>query len=104
MVTGPQIDTGYIQPCECLLMPVVLISCSDCSVSRFDDLELAAYDYPPPTPVRQSSYRLGQGDMRMMLQLIQSGFATKGELLPTKLVVRESTGPAHALPGGREGR
>jgi DNA-binding LacI/PurR family transcriptional regulator len=75
----------------------------DCSVIGFDDLELAAYYCPPLTTVRQPSYRLGQAAMSMMLQLIESGVAPQGDLLPTELVVRETTGPAPALVSGREG-
>jgi DNA-binding LacI/PurR family transcriptional regulator len=76
----------------------------DCSVIGFDDLELAAYYCPPLTTVRQPTYRLGQGAMHMMLQLIQSGSALQSELLPTRLVVRETTGPAPDLASSREGR
>jgi DNA-binding LacI/PurR family transcriptional regulator len=76
----------------------------DCSVIGFDDLELAAYYCPPLTTVRQPSYRLSQAAMSMMLQLIKSGVALPGDLLPTELAVRETTGPAPALVSGREGR
>jgi DNA-binding LacI/PurR family transcriptional regulator len=76
----------------------------DCSVIGFDDLEQAAYYCPPLTTVRQPSYRLGQAAMSMMLKLIKSGIAPQGDLLPTELVVRETTGPAPALVSGREGR
>ena len=75
-----------------------------CSVIGFDDLELAAYYCPPLTTVRQPTYRLGQGAMHMMLQLIQSGSALQSELLPAKLVVRETTGLAPVLASGGEGR
>ena len=76
----------------------------DCSVIGFDDLEQAAYYCPPLTTVRQPGYRLGQAAMSMMLQLIQTGVAPQGDLLPTELVVRETTGPAPALLSGGEGR
>ncbi len=76
----------------------------DCSVIGFDDLEQAAYYCPPLTTVRQPSYRLGQAAMSMMLQLIESGVAPQGDLLPTELVVRETTGPAPALVSGGGGR
>jgi DNA-binding LacI/PurR family transcriptional regulator len=75
----------------------------DCSVIGFDDLEQAAYYCPPLTTVRQPSYRLGQAAMSMMLKLIEDGVAPQGDLLPTELVVRETTGPAPALVSGREG-
>jgi DNA-binding LacI/PurR family transcriptional regulator len=76
----------------------------DCSVIGFDDLEMADYCCPPLTTVRQSSYRLGQRAMRMLLQLIQGREDVEAEVLPAELVVRETTGPAPALAGGGEGR
>jgi len=75
----------------------------DCSVIGFDDLEMAAYYCPPLTTVRQPSYRLGQAAMSMMMQLIQSGAAPQGELLPAELIVRGTTGPAPGVVSGREG-
>lgn len=68
----------------------------DCSVIGFDDLDMAAYYCPPLTTVRQPSYRLGQRAMRMLLQLIQGREDVAAEILPAKLVVRETTGPVPA--------
>ena len=66
----------------------------DCSVVGFDDLEMAAYYWPPLTTVRQPRYRMGQEAMRMLLELIQGESDVQEEVLPTELVVRETTGPA----------
>lgn len=68
----------------------------DCSVIGYDDLELAAYYCPPLTTVRQYSYRLGQRAMHMLSALIQGRGDVQAEVLPAKLVVRQTTGPAPA--------
>jgi len=66
----------------------------DCSVVGFDDLEMSAYFSPPLTTVRQPCYRMGQAAIRMLLQLIRGESDVQAEVLPTELVVRETTGPA----------
>lgn len=66
----------------------------DCSVIGFDDLDLAAYYCPPLTTVQQPGYQLGQRAMRMLLKLIQDEDDVQAEVLPAKLIVRETTGPA----------
>ena len=63
----------------------------DCSVIGFDDLELASYYCPPLTTVRQPTYRLGQRAMRILLALIQGRRELEAEVLPARLVVRETT-------------
>jgi DNA-binding LacI/PurR family transcriptional regulator len=68
----------------------------NCSVVGFDDLEISAYFSPPLTTVRQPCYLMGQAAIRMLLQLIRGESDVQGEILPTELVVRESTGPAPA--------
>ncbi len=66
----------------------------NCSVVGFDDLEISAYYGPPLTTIRQPCYRMGQAAMRMLLQLIRGESDVQAEVLPTELVVRQSTGPA----------
>ncbi len=66
----------------------------NCSVVGFDDLEISAYFSPPLTTVRQPCYQMGQAAIRMLLQLIRGESDVQGEILPTELVVRQSTGPA----------
>jgi DNA-binding LacI/PurR family transcriptional regulator len=74
----------------------------DCSVIGFDDLELAAYCCPPLTTVRQHRDQLGQHAMNMLHQLIQGCGDVKPKILPAKLVVRETTGPAPMTAGSRK--
>jgi DNA-binding LacI/PurR family transcriptional regulator len=68
----------------------------DCSVIGFDDLELAAYFCPPLTTVRQPRRQMGERAMNMLLALVEEQGAPQAEILPTELVIRESTGPAPA--------
>jgi DNA-binding LacI/PurR family transcriptional regulator len=68
----------------------------NCSVVGFDDLEMSAYFSPPLTTVRQPCNRMGRAAIRMLLQLIRGEDEVQAEILPTELVVRESTGPAPA--------
>jgi len=71
---------------------------SGCSVVGFDDLDLAAYLYPPLTTVKQPCYQLGQHAMHVLLKLIRGQNDVQPEILPAELIVRESTGPAPASP------
>ncbi|TET96803.1 MAG: LacI family DNA-binding transcriptional regulator [Candidatus Zixiibacteriota bacterium] len=66
----------------------------DCSVVGFDDLEMSAYLNPPLTTVRQPCYRMGQAAIRMLLQLIRGESDVQAEVLPTELIVRQTTGLA----------
>ena len=75
---------------------------ADCSVIGFDDLELAAYCCPPLTTVRQQRDQLGQRAMNMLHRLIHGWGDVKPEILPAKLVVRETTGPAPMAVGSRK--
>lgn len=75
---------------------------ADCSVIGFDDLEVAAYCCPPLTTVRQHREQLGQHAMNMLHQLIQGRDDVQPEILPTDLVVRETTGPVPLPEGGRK--
>jgi LacI family repressor for deo operon, udp, cdd, tsx, nupC, and nupG len=75
---------------------------ADCSVIGFDDLELAAYCCPPLTTVRQPRGQLGQHAMNMLHRLIQGWGDVEPEILPAKLVVRETTGPAPMTVGSRK--
>jgi DNA-binding LacI/PurR family transcriptional regulator len=64
------------------------------SVVGFDDVEFAAYCTPPLTTVRQPTDLMGQRLMHMLLALIQGQEGVRPEILPTELVIRETTGPA----------
>lgn len=64
------------------------------SVVGFDDVESAAHCYPPLTTVRQPTDLMGQRLIHMLLALIQGQEDVGPEVLPAKLVIRDSTGPS----------
>lgn len=66
----------------------------DVSVVGFDDVILAAYSRPPLTTVRQDAFAKGRAATEMLSSLLNGSLATRQRVLPTELVVRESTGPA----------
>jgi DNA-binding LacI/PurR family transcriptional regulator len=65
----------------------------DISVVGFDDIPLAAFLDPPLTTVRLPAYELGRAVGTALLDRIATPAAPRRTLLPTELVVRESTGP-----------
>lgn len=66
----------------------------DLSVAGFDDLLGAGLYNPSLTTVAQSFETMGQVAVRHLVAEIQGAPPASGELLPTRLVVRNSTGPA----------
>lgn len=65
----------------------------DISLAGFDDIALASELYPSLTTVRMDGYRLGQRAARLLFDRIgRPGWSGPCEGVPTKLVVRESTG------------
>jgi len=60
------------------------------SVIGFDDIDMAAYIYPPLTTIRQPRFELGQLAMQMMLNLLD-GQKPDNQILPGELVVRQTT-------------
>jgi LacI family transcriptional regulator len=73
---------------------------TDVSVVGFDDIPLAAYFDPPLTTVRLPAYELGQAAGRALLDRISRRSLPTRTLLPTELVIRDST----AAPPSREAR
>lgn len=67
----------------------------DVSVSGFDDLALARAVDPELTSVRLPAEEIGAGGMRALLALLGGAKPPSAEL-PTRLVVRGTTGPAPA--------
>lgn len=68
----------------------------DVSVVGFDDVALAEHFDPPLTTIRVPARALGEAAGRLLLsRLSGDGIATR-TLLPTELVIRESTGPEPA--------
>ncbi len=60
------------------------------SVVGFDDIEPTLYTTPPLTTIHQPRLKLGQLAMSMMLKLL-NGQEMQDQILPCKLIVREST-------------
>jgi DNA-binding LacI/PurR family transcriptional regulator len=63
----------------------------DVAVVGFDDFELARYADPPLTTVRQPIIELGRTLARQLLRLVAGEEIEPALVLPTSLVVREST-------------
>lgn len=64
----------------------------DLSVVGFDDMEIVSHIDPPLTTIAQSSFDIGAEAARLLLNLIDGKVpASLVTLLPTHLVVREST-------------
>jgi DNA-binding LacI/PurR family transcriptional regulator len=68
----------------------------DISVVGFDDINLAAHANPPLTTIEQPKAYMGSLAMRMMRELMDHHLGLGGgfTLLESRLVVRETTGPA----------
>ena len=66
----------------------------DISLVSFDDPLSAAHLTPPLTAVRQPVYRLGRRAAQRLLQTLQGTSRLYGpEILPTELIIRDSTRP-----------
>ena len=70
---------------------------ADLSVVGFDDSPIARVTTPPLTTVRQPHEEKGRLAAQWLIEEIESGTPAEGEprrtILPTELVVRESTAP-----------
>lgn len=66
------------------------------SIMGFDDIDMAAYTTPPLTTIHQPRFGLGQRAMYMMLALLH-GQEPENQIVPTELVVRQTT--ARSVPG-----
>jgi LacI family transcriptional regulator len=80
----------------------------DVAVTGFDDIAMASYLSPRLTTVRVEASRLGERAVQILFGAMQGGdgASVPHEILPTSLVVRESSGApaeqdsrAHATPG-----
>ena len=64
----------------------------DISLVSFDDPLSAAHLTPPLTTVRQPVYHLGRRSAQRLLRALQDGTRPQGlEILPTELIIRDST-------------
>jgi len=70
---------------------------AETSVVGFDDVEFAAYCHPPLTTVQQPTDVMGQRLVHLLLALIQGREDVNSEVLPARLVIRETTGPPPIL-------
>jgi LacI family transcriptional regulator len=66
----------------------------DISIIGYDDIELAAFSVPRLTTIYQDKMYIGELAVRQILKHIQDPNLPPEEIiLPTRLVIRESTGP-----------
>ncbi|HUG29687.1 MAG TPA: LacI family DNA-binding transcriptional regulator [Candidatus Limnocylindria bacterium] len=65
----------------------------DLSVVGFDDVALAEHFDPPLTTVRLPARALGETAGRILLDRLAGHIVASRTILPTELIVRESTGP-----------
>jgi DNA-binding LacI/PurR family transcriptional regulator len=63
----------------------------DVAVVGFDDIQIARYTDPPLTTVRQPIEEIGRTVARQLLRLLAGEQVEASVVLPTELVVREST-------------
>lgn len=66
----------------------------DISLVGFDDIDFCQYTNPPLTTVRQDRVAMGRGIVQKVVALIEGSEAVPQLILPTELIVRQSTGPA----------
>ena len=68
----------------------------DLSVVGFDDIRFARHMDPPLTTIAQPMRQIGEGTVRLLLDILADGEATPESVtLPHRLVVRGSTAAAH---------
>jgi DNA-binding LacI/PurR family transcriptional regulator len=65
----------------------------DVSLVGFDDIDLCQYTVPPLTTVRQDRAAMGRGAVQRLVAIIEGIQEASPLILPTRLVVRRSTGP-----------
>lgn len=64
------------------------------SVVGFDDTEESGSFWPPLTTVHQNFDEIGRRAMHVLLQMLDGHEPSPDRIVPTRLVVRESAGPA----------
>jgi DNA-binding LacI/PurR family transcriptional regulator len=72
----------------------------DLSVAGFDDIPAAALSMPQLTTIRLPSYREGHEATDLLFQMMDGLDVPREVLVPTDVIIRESTGPA---PKGGDG-
>ena len=66
----------------------------DVSLVGFDDIEFCQYTTPPLTTVRQNRVEMGRGAVQRLVAMVEGKAEISPLIVPTQLVVRQSTGPA----------
>lgn len=89
------IAVGALLACRVLKIAVP----EQLSLVGFDDIELAQFVTPALTTIHQPKLRLGQVAAEMLLDLLEAR-PVEDHVLPTELVIRESTAAAPARPVG----
>jgi DNA-binding LacI/PurR family transcriptional regulator len=67
------------------------------SVVGFDDTDESGSFWPPLTTVHQDFREIGARSMRVLLELLDGRQPSGDRIVPTRLVVRDSAGPAPAV-------
>ncbi|MBX3010395.1 MAG: LacI family DNA-binding transcriptional regulator [Caldilineaceae bacterium] len=68
---------------------------TDVSLTGFDDIEMAAYLNPPLTTVQYDAIAVGRAAVKLILQRLDEPMRpVQVCYLPTRLLIRQSTGPA----------
>lgn len=68
----------------------------DVSVIGFDDVDISRFIEPPLTTVRQDRMIMSQNAVQKLIKMIEDGEPPSPLVVPMRLVVRSSTGPAPA--------
>jgi LacI family repressor for deo operon, udp, cdd, tsx, nupC, and nupG len=64
------------------------------SIVGFDDIRFSSYMDPPLTTIAQPMRAIGEGTVRLLLEILNGNVATPESVtLPHTLVVRSSTAP-----------
>ena len=65
----------------------------DVSVVGFDDIRFARHIDPALTTIAQPMRQIGEGTVRLLLEILHGDGVPKSQTLPHTLVVRSSTAP-----------
>jgi LacI family transcriptional regulator len=65
----------------------------DVSLVGFDDIDFCQYTAPPLTTIRQDRVAMGRGAVQRLVSIIEGTEAVSPLILPTQLIVRQSTRP-----------
>jgi len=71
----------------------------DVSITGFDDNVVSRYYDPPLTTIEQPAAEMGKRAANMLIEIINGNPPARlREVLPYKLIIRKSTGPAYSPP------